>query len=456
MPTRRFVAWLAAVSLLGLAARVGYVLWVAPDTLGFDAVWYQLQGGMISGGHGYVDPVIFFADGRAVPTAAFPPLWPALLAMVDLLGAESQRDLQLVGAVVGSATISLAGVLGAIVADRRVGIVTAALVAGSPLLIAADGSLMAEPPYVALMTAAVIVAYRAIAAPTVARFAALGLVLGLSALARSDALIVAPVLIGATAWAVRARPARWRVGVGVLALGVAVITLVPWAARNSVRMGEPVLLASNSGSLLEAANCPGAYDGRLVGGWDASCMVETRRPGTDETTRAARARSAGIEYAADHPGRLPVVAAARVMRLWGVWNPVHQVDDLEAESRSRRWQLAGWAYASATLAAAAPGVVRLRRQRSQIAPLVGIVAGVTLVAVVSWGNQRFRLPAEPAVAVAAAVAFIAAAERFLPARRAKSSSAAAWASARTESTSNVSSRPPATSRRPSTHTSRTS
>jgi hypothetical protein len=306
-------------------------------------------------------------------------------------------------------TVALTGVLGAIVADRRVGLVAAGLLAASPLMIAADGALMAEPVYVCLITAALIAAYRAIAAPVLARFAVLGLLLGLSALARSDGLIVAPVLIGATAWAA-ARPVGWRAGAAVLSLALVVATLAPWAVRNTMQMDEPVLLTSNSGSLLEGANCPGAYRGRLLGGWDASCLVETRRPGTEEATWAAEARSAGVRYARDNAGRVPVVAAARGVRVWGLWNPVGQVDDLEViESRTPGWQLAGWAYASGVIVAAVPGVVLLRRRRAELAPLVAMVAAVTVVAIVSWGNQRFRLPAEPAVAVAAAVAVVSAA-----------------------------------------------
>jgi hypothetical protein len=39
-------------------------------------------------------------------------------------------------------------------------------------------------------------------------------------------------------------------------------------------------------------------------------------------------------------------------------------------------------------------------------PLVAMIAGTIVVIVLSWGNHRFRLPTEPALAVAAAFAMV--------------------------------------------------
>ena len=70
------------------------------------------------------------------------------------------------------------------------------------MLIAADGSVMSESLYVALVTAAMLLSYRALAEPSVARFALVGLVVGLAALTRADALFLAPILAGALGWKV--------------------------------------------------------------------------------------------------------------------------------------------------------------------------------------------------------------------------------------------------------------
>lgn len=397
----RFWWGLAAVAAVGLGARVGYALLVAPDALGFDAIWYELQSETLARGHGYVDPDLFFRLGRAVPTANFPPLWPLLLAGATRLGADGETAHRLVGALVGTGTVVLTGLVGRRVATPSVGLVGAGLVAVSPALVAADGSLMADSLYVLLVTGAALVAYRAIGAGSWWWFAALGLVLGLAALARSDALLLAPLLIGATAWRLPA-PAPRRVALGVLAAGAVGLTLVPWAARNQRQMGEPVLLSSNSGSVLEGANCPSTYAGPLLGAWDAACLVRTRAPDQDELSWAAAGREAGIDHARDHLGRLPLVGTARVLRAWSLWSPVDQAELEEVETRRRGWQVLAGLATVALLGLAVAGTPRLVRGPVTVAPMVAVVVGVSVAALAAHGSTRFTLAAQPLVAVAAA------------------------------------------------------
>ncbi len=400
--TRQFAIALTIVSLAGFAVRVVYVFAIAPHTLGFDAIWYELQSQTLSHGKGYIDPDAFYRLGQSVSTANFPPLWPALLAVANQVGLDTEHAHQVVGAALGSITIGLTGLIGARVANRRVGLVAAALIAVSPILIAADGSLMAESLYVALITSATLVAYRAIATPSWWWFALQGALLGLAAMARSDALFVAPLLIAATAWRVVGPSNLRRVALGAIALAMTAVLLVPWAVRNDRRMGEPVLLSSNSGSVIEGANCAGTFYGPLFGAWDASCLSVTRRPGQSELSWAAAGRQAGIDYARDHPARLPLVGTARVARAWSLWNPVDQANLEAIETRNRNWQIAAGVVAIAMLVLAVPGTVVLRRRRAVLAPLVGVVIGVSLAALAANGNTRFTLAAQPVLAVAVA------------------------------------------------------
>jgi hypothetical protein len=48
----------------------------------------------------------------------------------------------------------------------------------------------------------------------------------------------------------------------------------------------------------------------------------------------------------------------------------------------------------------------------RLGPLLAVVAGVCLTALVSYGSQRFRLPAMPALAIAAATAAVAGYDRL--------------------------------------------
>jgi len=403
--TRRFALILGAVAIAGLALRIVYSVLIAPDDLGFDAIWYELQSETLAKGPGYVDPDLFFRLGRSVPTANFPPLWPTVLAAATKIGLDGQQAHQLVGAVIGSITVVVTGLIGRRVGGSRFGLVAAAFVAASPLLIAADGSLMAESLYVLLITTAVLVAYRCMTNASWWWFVGLGLTLGVAALARTDALIVAPLLIAATAWRASLPIAR-RVAFGCLAAAMVALALVPWIVRNERQMGEAVALSSNSGSVLEGANCETTYSGKLLGAWDADCLVLTRQPDQNELEWSAAGRRAGIEFARENVSRLPLVGTARVLRAWSVWNPIDQAELETIESRDREWQIVGGVTAIVMLGLAVPGTRRLMRRSTTIAPMVAVVIGVSLAALVANGNTRFTLAGLPLVAVAAAASVV--------------------------------------------------
>lgn len=405
---RTWAGRLGLIAVAGLVARVAYVLIVMPHVeLGFDSIWYGFQSNTIASGVGFVDVEYYFQRGEVIATASFPPLWPALLAVVNKLGADSERAFELVGAVLGTGTIVLAGFVGRRVAGPAAGLVAAALVAASPALIAADGSLMSESVFVLLMTGAVLVAYMAALRPTVLRWAALGVVLGVAALARSDALLLAPILVGVVAWRLHASVTR-RFALALVALVALAIVLTPWTIRTSNALGEVVLLSSNSGSLLEGANCASTYGGKLMGLWDPRCLKNTRRPGLTEAASTRRAREHAVDFARDHLGKLPAVATVRLLRVAGLYEPVTQARGEAIESRNAVWQVVAWGYWIVLLPFAVAGAVLLRRRHADLGPILALVVGVLVVGVLSWGNQRFRLAAEPVVLVLAGAGVIGA------------------------------------------------
>jgi hypothetical protein len=403
-----FFAWLPVIMAVGLVARVGYVLIVGPHLkLGLDSTWYELQAGTLAHGKGYIDPDSFYRLGRVVPTANFPPLWPMALAVANRLGLDTRAGYQLVGAALGTVTVGLTGLLGRRVAGPVVGLAAALVVALCPMLIAADGSLMSESLYVLAILLVLLSAYWALDRPTPARYAVVGLALGVAALTRSDAVFLVPILAGTLAWRARGPSAGRKVVLAACLLGVAAIALAPWVAYSSSRMGGVVLVSSNSGNELEGANCASTFHGTLFGAWDAACVRPTPA-GATELSWAATSRRVGLDYALSQPARLPAVAAARVLRVWGVWSPVDQAHLEAIESRNLHWQLVGWGYDLVMLLLAVPGVVLLVRRRAEIAPLVAVVAAVIVTAAASNGNQRFRLAADPILAIAAATFLIAA------------------------------------------------
>ena len=276
---------------------------------------------------------------------------------------------------------------------------------------------MSDSLFVMLITAAVLLAYAASGNPTPTRWLALGTVMGIAALARSDALVLGPLLIGAVAWRVRAASWARRIAFGLLAIAAMVVVLVPWTVRNFNAFDDTVVVSNNSGSLLEGANCSATYAGKELGRWDLDCLRFVGQPGLSEAESARKARDHGIRYARDHLGRLPLVASVRALRVWGLYDPIRQSRADAVESRHEGWQVLGWAYSVALLPFAVAGGLLLRRRGQDLAPMLAVIFGVTLLAVLSWGNQRFGLPAEPVVLVLAVAGLQAAAAALARRRR---------------------------------------
>ncbi|MGH9026718.1 MAG: ArnT family glycosyltransferase [Acidimicrobiia bacterium] len=390
--------------LVAFVARLVYAL-VVTDYFeyGIDAIWYQLQAGFVSSGFGYIDPASFF-DGMPRFTANFPPLHPLMLAVVAEVH-DSKLSFQITGCVVGSATVGLVGLLGRRVAGPRAGLLAAVLAAFSPFLIASDLSLMAEGLYVAVVVGSVLAAYRALDRPTPGRWIVLGLVLGAAALARSEGVLLAVILVLPLTVEVRSRPVLARVGLAATTLVCCLVVMVPWFARNDRAMGEPVLLSTNSATLVAGANCDETYSGKSLGSWKFDCAPSDRFSDLGELEYAETARDEAWSYARDNWTHLPLVGTARVLRAYGLWNPVDQTRVEEIESRWFPWQIAGWIVYVLLLPFAVGGFVLLARRRGlALWPLFAPIVTVTVTILAGWGNQRFRLPAEPVLLIAAAVA----------------------------------------------------
>jgi hypothetical protein len=408
----------AAIAIGALILRIAYVLALGSRApLRADGTWYALQAQTIANGAGYVDPRRYFSFHGSVATAQFPPLWPALLAVFNRLGIHSLRSYRMIGGFVGVITVVTTACIGRKLVDERVGLLAAGIVAVSPFMIAADGSLMADSLFIALMTAAVLLAIHVRQAPGLGWFALLGFTLGLATLTRSDGIVVGAVLVAVTAWCVPGAVMR-RVGFAAVGGVVVLAVLVPWTVRNRDALDAFIPLSNNSGSLLGGANCNPAYGGRDIAGWAFSCISATEASDRTEVQRAGTERSAGLRYARDHLGRLAAVVPLRVVRGWGLWMPTVLADAEAQETRNRKMQLAGWPIELVISGLAVAGGVIAVRRRIPVALLFAVIGAATVVLAASWGNQRFRLVAEPELAVLAAVTLSAlGTRRHVPAKR---------------------------------------
>ena len=410
-PSVRFWPWLVAIAALGLAGRVGYIIVFSSRlNFGLDSVWYQLEGGALASGHGYVDPQHLFESGRDVATAFRPPLYPGLLAVVVRWIGESRQTLQLAGVVTGTVSIVAIGVLGRRVGGSRVGIVAAALAAVSPALIGFDASLMSETLYVPIVAGLLLMTYVAIDRPTPLRWIGVGALCGLGALTRGDAVVLFAVLVIPSILVLR-RPWKFRMLFVAAALAGVALLVGPWLARNQSELGRPTLATLDAGTALAGTNCPAVYEGPLLGFWDHECTVRANDARVSEVERNDRLQRDGLKYAFNHVSRWPVVVPVRVLRLWGLWDPITQARLESIESRNSSWQVITWVAHLLLTGCAVAGFVLMARRRRRWLPLAATLASVTLAAALSYGKQRFLAAAEPALLVAGAFSVVAICDR---------------------------------------------
>jgi 4-amino-4-deoxy-L-arabinose transferase-like glycosyltransferase len=381
-----------------VAVRVIHVLAVAPPTGIFtDGYFFHEVARFLAGGHGYVNPAELAFKGNSVATAGHPPLYTFVLAAATKLGITGDEAQRSLGCLLGAGTIAAVGVLGRRVAGAATGLVAALIAAFHPLLIGADGALMSETLYGLLIAFVLIAAYRTLDQPTVRRAVVLGLVVGLCALTRAEALLLVPLLTLPVAW----RADRWRrrlalIGAGFLAT---VVVVAPWTARNWSAFGQPVLISTNDGLTVAGANCAAAYHGRDLGSFRTDCIGPITFP-DNEARQADRYRSQGLSYARDHAGRLPMVMVVRVLRVWGLYQPTALTFD--AQNRSHAVATAGVGLSYLLIPFAVVGAVLIRRRREPLFVLLAPVLLVTITCALTYGGLRFRHAAEIPLVVLAA------------------------------------------------------
>lgn len=406
---RWFVVGLGLATLLAAVVRVTYVLEVSRElpTIG-DAETYHLLAGNLADGEGYIRP----HDAEPVPTAEFPPLFPSVLALASLAGADSITAQKLVTAMIGVAGVVLIGLLGRRAGGPATGLVAAVLAAVYPMLFGADGALMAESLYTPLVTATLLATYVAIERPgtdrrCLATWAVAGALAGFAALTRTEAVLLVPLLF--VPEAIRHAGRAWRPRVAAIAAATAGLVLVisPWLVRNYLTFDAFVPISNNSGTLIAGANCEPTYYGPMRGQWRLDCITSIDTEGAeDEVDVVARYRDAGVEFASDHASDVPKVVAVRLLRTFGLYDVSGQVSWETLEGRSHTWQTVGHRMYLVVAALAVAGTIVALRRRLPVWPLLAPIAMVGLMAVASYGNQRFRVAAEPGLLVLAALAVV--------------------------------------------------
>jgi 4-amino-4-deoxy-L-arabinose transferase-like glycosyltransferase len=406
---------LAAIAVLGLGLRAIYLYALARNVHGVgDWYFYHWQAQAIAQGHGFIDPWVYLGAHQYRASAIHPPLYPLLLSGVYALGGHSALDQRSLGLLLGTITLVLVGLLGRRVGGRRLGLTAAFIYAVYPLMIAVDGDLMSETLYGPLIAGILLTSFAVLDRPAAWRAAGLGVLIGLAALTRSEALLFIPCLAFPVAY--RSRTARrGRGAIALAAVAGCVVALIPWTIRNENVFGRFVLVSTNDATVLAGANCDRTYHGVNLGGWDITCVAP--RTTTNEAAQAAIWRRDGLNYARDHITRVPLVIAMRELRVWDLWQPLRQARNF-AEGRLRGVEEAGVLVYYGLMLLAIPGLLAMRRRGDSVLLVLLVPALVVcLSTAIGYGVPRLRHTFEISLVVLAAAGVIAVQERLAARRR---------------------------------------
>ena len=401
---RRHLIALGPMLALAAIVRIGWILRFHPtptDGRFDDTAWYRGAAHYVAAGAGYVNP---FSD---TPTAAWPPGYPATLGVVFKVFGESNWTTYGLNVALAVLTVAIVYGIGLAAFDRPTAIVAAMGMALWPGQVYFASLTLSEPLFTLLFTAGVLLI---VLVPKASRgrgpqLVSLGIVTGLAALTRGQALLLLPLAL--LVWRVEAR--RWRPAIAwvMLAALATGVVIAPWVARNQRELGSPVIIATNFGPNVWIGNHADATGRMQIP--ESEPPLPQRGDMTQPQFEAAADRLAlrkGLGYALTHPVDEVRLAGAKIRAMYESdataldWNSGYRPGFYDSSTEERWLRGAANGFWFVALALAGLGLVASRER----------AAGVLAVLVLLWtaghvpffGDARFHYPIVFAVALLAA------------------------------------------------------
>ncbi len=344
------------------------------------------------------------------------PLYPYFLAVVYRLFGEGAFQLRLIQAVIGATSCALLAAAGARLWGRR-GIVAGVILAMYPTAIFLD-SLLEKSALVTLFTAMLL--FLLATSPGAVRphrWLATGIILGLLALTRENAiLLIAPVLL----WIISStRRESFRNAYGAVAMFLAgsALVLLPVAVRNYAVSGEFHLTTSQFGPNFYIGNHPGAsgtYEALVTGHGNAADEREdaTRLAqdavGRDLTSGEVSSfwTRRSMEYIQSQPAEWLTLLARKAALTFNAATVANtECQDVYAEVSPLLRLLGGVIGFGALLAVAAYGAAASAAEWRRLWWLYGVGATYAASVIAFYVFERYRFPLLLVLMLLAAAAF---------------------------------------------------
>jgi len=417
---------LGAVLTLALGLRLAhwwavrhqpFFAWLAMDSQEYDRWAREIAAG------DWLGSQVFFQA----------PLYPYLLAVLYAVFGRSLDAVylaQILLAVAGCYALYRAG---REMAGEDVGIGAALLAAIYGPFLFYDAQLLKESPAVADTSLLLWALAAARARPGTGRWLATGVLLGILALLRENALLLVPFLLP-LAWTREGKAPAFLRRSGALIAGL-VVVLLPVALRNGLVGGSFLPTTSQGGVNFYIGNNPQA-DGTyqpIVPGKQIPAL-ERREPVRLAEQAAGRRLTAGevsrywlgrsLDWVRRAPGAFVRLQFRKLGMFWSWYEWPDAVDYYYVKTLSPILRLPLLEFGGAVLLALA-GLVLARRRLRSFAPVFLFILGWTLSTVLFFLFSSYRLPVVPALLVLGGVALAGAAEAWRVGNRKRTAGLAA-------------------------------
>jgi tetratricopeptide (TPR) repeat protein len=334
------------------------------------------------------------------------PLYPYLLAALYTLCGPRLAAVYLFQILLSVAGIYALYRAGREIAGEAVGLAAAGLAAVYGPFLFYDVQILKESPAVAVTAFLLWALAAARARPSFGRWLGAGVLAGVLALLRENALLIAPLLA-----LLAYRRGLLRHG-GALLLGT-VLVLLPVSLRNARVGGEPLPTTSQGGVNFYIGNnaqADGTYR-PIVPGKQIPAL-ERREPARLAEQILGRRLSAGevsrfwlsraLAWARANPGAYMRLQLRKLRLFWSWYEQPDAVDYYYARELSPVLRLPLLEFGGAALLAAV-GALLVRRRLGPFAPALVFVLAWTASTVAFFLFSRYRLPAVPALLLLGAV-----------------------------------------------------
>jgi len=354
--SKRIWLLLGLVLLLGGLLRLAYLgdLKQAPDYTYplLDAEYHDYWArGMVFGDWSTPEDKV---DPQVRTTPYFrPPAYPYFLAGIYRIFGDGYTAPRVIQMLLGLVNALLVFFIARRWLNQTIAVIAAALMSGYWAFIYFEGEFHAPVLAIFFLLLMTWLLCRWAETPGWKWALAVGLALGLTILARSNALLLLGAIAVWVATLPGGRPAWPRLRRDALALLVGLaVTILPVTVRNVAKGGELVLITTALGPNLLMGNNPGANglcDGDLPGygsfgtcyDWPGIVAAARARTGEElshqEVSRLLT-RDA-LEYITANPGEFLGLMGKRILLYWGPWEATHnKVIELERQSSTAlRW-----------------------------------------------------------------------------------------------------------------------